>query len=72
MHAGPKLTVYASSETHSSVRKAVELLGLGHDALRSIPVTADYTIDLKALRVTLAADSPRACGRFASSATPGR
>src|SRR5213083_2437420 len=56
VQGGPKLTVYASSETHSSVRKAVELLGLGHDALRSIPVTEDYAIDLKALRQTLAAD----------------
>src|SRR6266550_2672627 len=59
VHAGPQLTVYASSETHSSVRKAVELLGLGHDALRSIPVTADYTIDLKALHETLATDKAR-------------
>jgi glutamate/tyrosine decarboxylase-like PLP-dependent enzyme len=58
-HAGPKLTIYASSETHSSVRKAVELLGLGHEGLRSIPVTADYTIDLKALRETLAADEAK-------------
>ena len=54
--AGPELTVYASTETHSSVRKAVELLGLGHDALRSIPVGSDYTIDLKALRERIAAD----------------
>jgi len=61
VHGGPKLTVYASSETHSSVRKAVELLGLGHDALRNIPVSADYTIDLTALRETLAAD--KAAGR---------
>src|SRR5439155_13561079 len=61
VHGGPKLTVYASTETHSSVRKAVELLGLGHDALRSIPVTADYAIDLRALRETLAAD--KAAGR---------
>src|SRR5882762_4478095 len=59
VQGGPKLTVYASSETHSSVRKAVELLGLGHDALRSIPVTADYAIDLKALRQTLATDKAR-------------
>src|SRR2546428_4613002 len=57
----PELTVYASSETHSSVRQAVRLLGLRHDALRSIPVTADYTIDLNALRETLAAD--KAAGR---------
>src|SRR5437879_8345 len=53
--AAPQLTVYASTETHSSVRKAVELLGLGHEALRSIPVTAEFTIDLDALRQTLAA-----------------
>jgi glutamate/tyrosine decarboxylase-like PLP-dependent enzyme len=56
----PQLTVYASSETHSSVRKAVELLGLGHQALRTIPVTAAFTIDVNALRNALAAD--RAAG----------
>lgn len=55
--AGPQLTVYASTETHSSVRKAIELLGLGHEALRSVPVTADYTVDVLALRERLAADS---------------
>ena len=54
--AGPQLTVYASTETHSSVRKAVELLGLGHEALRSIPVGTDYTIDVNALRERIAAD----------------
>src|SRR5216117_992237 len=59
--AAPQLTVYASTETHSSVRKAVELLGLGHEALRSIPVTAEFTINLDALREILAAD--RAAGR---------
>jgi aromatic-L-amino-acid/L-tryptophan decarboxylase len=52
----PQLTVYASSETHSSVRKAVELLGLGNTALRRIPVSADFRIDVAALRATLAAD----------------
>ena len=54
--AGPQLTMYASTETHSSVRKAVELLGLGHEALRRIPVGADYTIDLQALRARINAD----------------
>jgi aromatic-L-amino-acid decarboxylase len=57
----PRLTVYASSETHSSVRKAVELLGLGHDALRRIPVGPDYAIDVTALRAAIAAD--RAAGQ---------
>ena len=54
--AGPLLTMYASTETHSSVRKAVELLGLGHEALRRIPVGKDYTIDLPALRARIDAD----------------
>ena len=54
--AEPRLTVYASTETHSSVRKAVELLGLGHEALRSVPAGSDYTIDLPALRRQIAAD----------------
>jgi aromatic-L-amino-acid decarboxylase len=52
--------VYASTETHSSVRKAVELLGLGNQALRRIPVAPDYTIDVAALRRAIAVD--RAAG----------
>ena len=56
----PQLLVYESTETHSSVRKAVELLGLGNQALRRIPVAADYTIDVAALRHAIAED--RAAG----------
>ncbi len=56
----PRLVVYASTETHSSVRKAVELLGLGNKALRRIPVGPDYAIDVAALRRSIAAD--RAAG----------
>ena len=58
--AHPRLLVYASTETHSSVRKAVELLGLGHGALRHIPVGPDYTIEVDALRRAIAED--RAAG----------
>jgi len=54
--ATQKLTVYTSKEVHSSVQKAVELLGLGHDYLRKIPVNDDYTIDLKALEQAIKAD----------------
>jgi aromatic-L-amino-acid/L-tryptophan decarboxylase len=59
--AARPLVLYASSETHSSVRKAVELLGLGHEALRLIPVQSDYTIDLDELAAAIAAD--RAVGK---------
>ncbi len=57
MQASPqKLTVYTSSEAHSSIQKAVELLGLGNDSLRKIPVKADYSINLDLLEQSIAED----------------
>src|SRR5215216_5253958 len=57
MQAVPQqLTVYASNEVHSSVQKAVELLGLGSKNLRKIPVNDDFTINLDALEQAIAAD----------------
>jgi glutamate/tyrosine decarboxylase-like PLP-dependent enzyme len=53
---GPRLTVYASTETHSCIKKAVELLGMGAASLRLIPVDEAYRIDLHALEETIAAD----------------
>jgi glutamate/tyrosine decarboxylase-like PLP-dependent enzyme len=58
----PRLMYYASTETHSSVRKAVELIGLGNESLRMIPVNADFTIDIVALRAAIEED--RANGRL--------
>jgi glutamate/tyrosine decarboxylase-like PLP-dependent enzyme len=52
----PRLVFYGSSETHSWARKAAELLGLGNSAFRRVPVTADYQVDLAALRSAVAAD----------------
>jgi glutamate/tyrosine decarboxylase-like PLP-dependent enzyme len=48
--------LYASRETHSSVVKAAELLGLGTEAVRLVPVDAQYRIDLGALEAQVAAD----------------
>jgi len=50
------MTVYCSRETHSSVQKAVELMGLGSNALRKIPVDRHYRIDLASLEKTIAED----------------
>ena len=44
-----KLLVYASTEIHSCNQKAVELLGMGADSLRKIPVNDDYQLDMQAL-----------------------
>lgn len=52
----PKMVLYASAETHSSVQKAVELMGLGSEALRKIPVNDAFEIDLAALEKAIAAD----------------
>ena len=57
MQAAPhRLTVYASVEVHSSNQKAVELLGIGNEYFRKIPVNGEYTIDLPALEQAIAAD----------------
>lgn len=56
------MTLYGSSEMHSSIQKAVELLGLGSDALRNIPVDDDYRIDIPALEKAVAQD--RAAGLY--------
>ena len=53
---GRKLVLYASGEAHSSVQKAVELLGLGSEALRRIPAREDFGMDLTALEAAIAQD----------------
>ena len=57
---GGRLTAYASLGAHNCVPRAMEMAGLGRDALRLIPVDAQHRIDLAALRASLAAD--RAAG----------
>jgi len=54
--AHPRLIYYASSETHSCVRKAIELIGLGSESLHTIPVRDDYTIDIDELHDAIAED----------------
>lgn len=51
-----RMMVYASSEVHNCTNKAVELLGLGADSLRLIPVNDRYEIDVEALAVSIAKD----------------
>ncbi|UCG11792.1 MAG: aminotransferase class V-fold PLP-dependent enzyme [Deltaproteobacteria bacterium] len=61
LRASPsRMTLYGSRETHSSIHKAVELLGLGSDALREIPVNGDFQIDVSALKTSISKD--RAAG----------
>jgi aromatic-L-amino-acid/L-tryptophan decarboxylase len=54
------LRFYASTEVHSCMQKAVELLGHGAKSLHKISVDARYRIELAALAAAVAAD--RAAG----------
>jgi len=53
---GSTLVVYTSTEGHSCIQKAIELLGIGHANLRRVAVTADWRMDLRALKQQIAAD----------------
>ncbi len=62
MHvSGKQMTVYCSEEAHSSVQKAVELLGFGNEALRRVPVTESLQIDVPALRDMITTDRAAGC-----------
>ena len=52
----PPLRVYCSEEAHSSVDKAVIAIGLGHRALRKIPVDDQFRMRPDALKDAIAED----------------
>jgi aromatic-L-amino-acid/L-tryptophan decarboxylase len=58
--SGP-FVVYGSVEAHSSIQKAVQLLGLGTQAFRKTPVDAGYRVDLRAIESAMEED--RAAGK---------
>lgn len=57
----PGGVVYASSEVHMSIPKAVALLGLGHHAVRYIPVDGQFRMMIPELERAIAED--RAAGK---------
>jgi aromatic-L-amino-acid decarboxylase len=50
------MTFYGSVEMHSSLQKAIELLGLGENALRKIPVNEKFQIDIEILKAQISED----------------
>ncbi len=50
------LVGYASAQAHSCLSRAFDLLGLGSEALRKIPCTDDFRMDLDSLRETIQHD----------------
>ena len=73
-NAGPRLRLYVSEELHYCHQQAVELLGLGRDALRLVPTDDAYRMRLDAVREMIAADrasGDRPIGVIATAGTIG-
>lgn len=51
-----QMLVYTSVEAHSCHQKNVELLGLGHEALRFVPCNDEFEIDITTLERMIAED----------------
>ncbi len=66
-----KMIVYASSEAHSCIPRAVEMLGLGTDNLHSIQVDTGYAMNVDHLRSRIAADEAAGLQPFCVVATAG-
>lgn len=62
--APQKMRLYASEEIHSSVQKAVELLGLGSEALCLVPVNENFQIDIDKLEDAITKDRKNRCCPF--------
>ncbi|WP_251363982.1 pyridoxal phosphate-dependent decarboxylase family protein [Epibacterium ulvae] len=70
-HAQGQLVGYTSTQTHSCVARAFDILGLGSNALRKIPVDHDFQIDLDALKLAIARDQAAGLRPFAIIGTAG-
>lgn len=66
-----KLVGYTSTQTHSCVARTFDILGIGSDAIRQIPVNAAFEIDTAALRDAIKADRAAGLTPFAIIGTAG-
>jgi aromatic-L-amino-acid decarboxylase len=56
LRAGPRLRIYASEEAHSVNFRAADMLGLGRDAVLSLPVDEGFRLRIETLRAAVAQD----------------
>src|ERR1035438_3311706 len=66
-----RLRLYASTEVHSCIQKAVELLGLGSDSIRWIEVDEAFPVSLDHLRRAVREDRERGWHPFCVVASAG-
>jgi len=68
---GAKLVGYTSSQAHSCVARAFDMLGLGTQALRRVPVNAAFEMSTDALEAAIAADRAAGLSPFCIIASAG-
>lgn len=68
---GARLAAYASTAAHGCVPRALDMAGLGSDALRRLPTDANGRLDLPALRARIAADRAEGWQPFMVVGTAG-
>lgn len=66
-----RLTAYASEATHACVARAMEMAGLGSEALRILPLDTQGRMDLEALQHAIAADREAGARPFLIVGTAG-
>jgi len=71
VRAGDGLAIYASSEVHMSIPKAIALLGLGRENLRLIPVDDSFRMVSEQLENAMRLDRQRGIAPVAVVATAG-
>lgn len=68
---GKRLTAYASAGAHGCIAQAMDLSGLGIDALRVITMNDRYQMDIAALECAIAADRSAGFSPFFIAGTAG-
>lgn len=68
---GAGLVGYTSEQAHSCIARAFDMLGLGSDNLRKIPVNSDFRMDLSVLKTRIKADRAAGLTPFAVIGTAG-
>jgi aromatic-L-amino-acid decarboxylase len=66
-----RLIAYTSAGAHGCVAQAMDLAGLGIDALRVIPMNTAFEMDFKALKLAIIADRKSGLTPFFIAATAG-
>ena len=68
---GEKLRAYTSAGAHVCITQAMEIAGLGSDALRKIPMDGSFRLDIRALREAIAQDRSSGLEPFLVVGTAG-